>query len=463
MQKKILGFITSLFIAAISFAQTNISGLHNENGHLENAILNPAWIGTEYKDVKVSVLPLYIYAGNNFTGIAQIRDMANRLQNSTSNVTHNYSVQQFMQGISNANKLAAGASITILNVGFNIHQQRKPFIYGQLMIRNCTKAQVSFTDELPNLLYYGNAYYENQTINILPAIQAIQYTDYNFNIAKPFQLQLPDSHQLIVKTAVRLHYLAGQAHFSSNNASLNVYTAPDGRYIDAMLTGQIQQCIPSAYTSSNPTLNNWMQLAYRPPGKGMSIDIGASATYNNHIQAAIGITQIGSITFTREAQQISSSGSYRWEGYQWNQATDSFKQIKNLVQTDTSFNRYNVSLPKLLTLSGSYGLGRQKKYKRYISYYPHTLSVHLIKQFQTKTEQNSLLMITGGYSYRYNNVINAGINATLGGWQRASIGAHLHMGLGVIHVGFASNSIVSFIKPYTGRSIDLQFYTALCF
>ena len=83
MQKKILGFITSLFIAAISFAQTNISGLHNENGHLENAILNPAWIGTEYKDVKgycksASYKEIekhsFVLTPGRYVGIADVQD-----------------------------------------------------------------------------------------------------------------------------------------------------------------------------------------------------------------------------------------------------------------------------------------------------------------------------------------------------------------------------------------------------
>ena len=463
MKKINLLFIVML-LSQFSKAQINISSLHNQNADLENSFMNPSFIGNEYKDVKVSLLPIYVNFGNNFTSAGDVMDYVKDFNQTGDSVSiSTASLNSIMKNLKKTNMLYAGADVTILNVGFNVHRNRKEFLEFQVSARQHVQANIAFNEELFYLFYNGNKYYENQTIDILPKINAIQYADYGLNVAKHFELKLNDTTKLKIKPAVRLRYLVGNANISTQNSSLDLYTATDGRYIDATLNGQILQSYINGNTFDDFNAKSATGLLSKGAGRGMAIDFGVTAKLNDKISASISLVDNGSIKFKQNAYTITSNATYRWEGYDWNQNVDSFFNQKDLLKLDSTAGAYKVDIGSKLMISGTYGFGKKIKFKRYLNHYHHTVSFNYVQGFKNYLNATKSPMLSVGYSYRLKNILNAGLNASFGGLTRTSLGAHVHFGLGPMQFGLATNSLGYLLSKYNARGVDLQFYTALNF
>jgi hypothetical protein len=463
MKKISLLFISTLF-CQILFAQINIASLHNQNVDLENSFLNPAMIGNEYKNFKFSFLPIYVNFGNNFTSAGDILDYTKEFtQKGDSMQVNTSSINSIMNNLKKTNLIYAGADVTLFNIGFNIHRKRKVFLEFQVSARQHVHANISFPEELFYLFYKGNKYYENQTIDILPKINALQYADYGLNIAKNYEFNLNSKTNLKIKPAVRMRYLVGNANVSTQNSKLDVYAATDGRYIEATLNGQVLQSYINEKTFSNFNANSLSNLITKGAGTGIGMDFGISAKLNDKITASVSLVDNGSIQFKENAYTITSKYAYRWEGYDWNQNIDSFIIQNDLLNLDSTAGAYKVNIGSKLVISGSYGFGKKAIFKRYLNHYHHTISLFYVQGFQNYLNATKSPMLSVGYSYRLKNILNAGVNASVGGLTRASLGAHVHFGLGPMQFGFATNSLGYLVSKYNARGVDLQFYTALNF
>ena len=462
--KKISLLFISIVCHQILFAQINIASMHNQNADAENSFLNPSMIGNEYKNFKISFLPFYANFGNNFTSAGDVINYVKEFNQKGDSIQVNTStVNGIMNNFKKTNLIYAGADVTLLNLGLNIHRKRKVFLEFQLSARQHVHANISFPKELFYLFYKGNQFYENQTIDILPKINAIQYADYGLNVAKNFHFKLNQKTNLIIKPAVRFRYLVGNANINTQNSKLDFYTAPDGRYIEASLNGQILQSYINEKTFSNLNINSLSSIITKGAGTGFGMDFGVSAKINDQISASISMVDNGSIQFKENAYTISSKYTYRWEGYDWNKNIDSFIIKKDLLNLDSTAGAYKVNIGSKLMISGSYGFGKKALFKRYLNHYHHTVSLFYVQGFQNYLNATKSPMISVGYSYRLKNILNAGVNASLGGLTGNSLGAHLHFGLGPIQFGLATNSLGYLVSKYNARGVDLQFYSAFNF
>jgi hypothetical protein len=462
--KKLSLLFVGLFCSQILFAQINIASLHNQNADAENSFLNPSMIGNEYKNFKISFLPFYANFGNNFTSAGDVINYVKEFNKKTDSIQVNTStVNGIMNNLKKTNLIYAGADVTMFNVGFNIHRKRKVFLEFQLSARQHIHANISLPKELFYLFYKGNKYYENQSIDILPKINALQYADYGINVAKNFHLKLNQKTNLIIKPAVRFRYLVGTANVNTQNSKLDFYTCPDGRYIEASLNGQVLQSYISEKTFSNLNTNSISSLITKGAGTGFGVDFGVSAKMNDQISASVSMVDNGSIQFNENAYTISSKYAYRWEGYDWNKNIDSFIIKKDMLNLDSTAGAYKVNIGSKLMISGSYGFGKKASFKRYLNHYHHTVSLFYVQGFQNYLNATKSPMLSLGYSYRLKNILNAGVNASLGGLTRGSLGAHVHFGLGPMQFGFATNSLGYLVSKYNTRGVDLQFYSAFNF
>lgn len=463
MRKSILSILMILFFKGVD-AQINISSLHNQNCDLENTFINPSLVGNEYKNIKVSVLPIYFNIGNNFTSAADIYDYYRAFdKQSLTNEFDPSPINSIMNNLKKDNIIYAGADVTVLNVGFNLNHNRKRMLEVQLSARQHVQANVAFSDELLTLLYKGNKYYENQTIDVLPKINMLQYGDFGVNIAKPFTIKFSDSLTFLIKPAVRLRYLVGTANVNTQNSSLDLYTAPEGRYLDATLNGQVQMSYINTDNLDNINGKSISSVFSKGAGTGFGFDIGASIKVNERLNAGFALVDNGKIKFKENAYTISSNSTVKWEGYDLNSNMDSFFNQKDLLKLDSTAGSYSVGIGSKLVLNGSYGFGKKQKFKRYLNHYHHTVSAYYIQGFSNYLNATKTPLLSVGYSYRLKNILNAGINACVGGLTRASLGAHVHFGLGPLHIGLATNSLGTIINRYASKGLDFQLYTAFCF
>ena len=87
-------------------------------------------------------------------------------------------------------------------------------------------------------------------------------------------MKLNQKTNLIIKPAVRFRYLVGTANVNTQNSKLDFYTAPDGRYIEASLNGQVLQSYISEKTFSNLNTNSISSLITKAAGTGFGVDFG---------------------------------------------------------------------------------------------------------------------------------------------------------------------------------------------
>lgn len=457
--------VTLLLFFSLSLrAQTNISGMFAPSGNMENSFLQPCLNGSEYKIFKFSILPVYANVNANFTTVGDLIDYANTFKNvKDSGSSLNYApIHRMMNGLKNSNIVYGGADITLFNLGIHIRHKKKAFLDLQFSARQHVQAQFNFNKELAYLIYKGNKYYENQEIDILPKGSLLQYGDYGINIAKTFSI--PSSGRntpMKIRPALRLRYLVGNAHFSTEKSSLNIYTAPEGRYIDASLDGIIQQ---SYYSTNDWTRSSaYTQLLSQGAGHGFAWDAGILLQPNDRLTLSFAAVDNGNIRFTKNAMSISASEKVRWEGYNLNHPIDTLFNIDKLLKPDTVLQSYRVPIGTKFSIYTTYGLGKAQRLNRYATFYAHNLTLYFQQGFinYLNTSANPLLAI--GYSYRYKNQLNVGGNMSLGGNTGFGLGAHFNFSMGPLQIGLSSNSLIGLINRYDVNSLDLHLFTSFSF
>ncbi|MBL7766725.1 MAG: hypothetical protein JNJ58_11555 [Chitinophagaceae bacterium] len=450
--------ILSVLGVLLTHAQINVSGLHNSESDLENSFYNASMIGQEYRTMKISLLPLYFHIGNNFTSAADIYDYYRDLDKGL-DANSMSSINRIMKGLKNKNQIYAGLDLTLVNIGFNLKVKKKKFLELNFAAREHLQAGMVFNKELLYLMYKGNAYYEDQTIDILPKVNVLQCGDFSVAAAKEFSLKLPFLKNLLsVKPGIRLRYLVGTANLNMQNSSLSIYTAPEGRYIEATLNGDVKACgfDPDQYKSVDGAL-------FKGNGQGFGVDLGVTVKMLDKLEVGLALFDNGSITFKDNAYQITSNETVRWEGYDFNQPIDTLFEQSDLLELDSAKTSYAVPIGSKLMLSGRYGLGKEKKIGKSQSYYAHTISFLYIQGFRNYLNTTTSPLVSLGYSYQYRHAFNFGINAGVGGLTRSFLGAHMHLGLGPVKFGFATNSLGAIVNRYASKGMDLQIYTALSF
>lgn len=160
---------------------------------------------------------------------------------------------------------------------------------------------------------------------------------------------------------------------------------------------------------------------------------------------------------------ISTSESFRWEGYDLNQSIDTLFNLDKILDLDSAMSAYDVTIGTKISAHASYGFGKSRTFKKRCTYYPHNVSVFFLQGFRNYLNTSATPLLSLGYSYRYKNVINAGTNVSVGGNIGFGLGAHLNFSLGPLQMGLASNSLVGLVNRYMARSLDLQLFSSISF
>lgn len=456
-------FFVISFALQPCFAQSDIATLFNSNAALENSFMAPSWIGNEYKSAKVSLLPVHIGVGTNFFSFGDLKDYYTFTRENNNNKTYsNATINSFLGNLKNTNIAFAGADITLLNVGVNINVKRKKMLELGFGIREHVHTAFHFNRELPELLLKGNKQFENQTIDILPKFQLMQYTDYSIVAAKSFSIHLNKKAKPIwIKPAVRLRYLVGNANITMEDMQLSMYTAPEGRFIETTLKGNVLTSGLSTDAYQNKNGTDITRSFLKGNGRGFAMDLGATVQPIERLEATISFFDNGFIRFKEDTYNLQVDEKFTWEGYDVNKPIDSLFETED-IDIDSNLASYKVGIGSKLLLSGSYGFGKKLFAKRR-SYYPHNVRFVYLQGFKNYLNTSATPIVSLGYSFVHERILDIGVNATMGGNRQAGFGAHVHFAFGPFQLGVSSNSLRGLIQPYAVRDVDFKIYTALCF
>ncbi len=459
--KKIIITLSVFFTAyKVSFSQFNFAQIQNQHTHNLASSQLPSLLGDDIRTGEVHLFSPYIGFANNFISAYDLQQL------SGSGKLSNTYIDNILSKVPKQGTVWAGADIPLLNVFFNINKKNhERFLSFGLGMREKIDFNFTLNKDLLSLIYKGNKQFAGETVNLSPSLNFLFYNEYFLAAAGQFKLFKSDSsHSLItIKPAVRLRYLNGIASIYMPKTNIDMYTDPEGRYIN--LTTQLEANMSSAVDTPDveSVIGDVNLNSLKGAGKGFGIDIGAGVTLMENLQVHAALIDIGSINFTRNTVNYTKNDTYTYDGVDFNEKGDDITaaEMEDLIQPEKSYKSYKQQLPTRLVLSGFYGLGQ--KTKRRVPYYVHNVSFTYVQGFRNYLSSTNRPTLNIGYAYNFMNLVNTGIGFTFGGLNKIQGGAQLGLRLGAIKLGLASNNLLPIVTSKSGRGTDFNMYFGFYF
>lgn len=442
--------------------QYAFSQFQNQQMHSLASSQLPSLLGNDLKHGEVFLLAPYLGFGNNMFSALDVKQLA-----SNENITNQY-IDDMLAKMPKQGNIWVGADLPIMNIFFSIKNKKKePFLSFGLGIKEKIDANFSINQDFFSLMYKGNKQFAGKSINLSPSINFLMYHEYFLAASANFQIlkNLPSKlGNMTIRPAVRLRYLNGIASVYMQKDQINMYTDPDGRYIDFTSDFAINMSSAIDTPDFESVGSEASEFSLKGAGKGVGIDLGIGVELLDNLWVHLGITDIGSIRFNNNAINYTKASTYRYDGVEIRGDAEepvNMGDFETLLNPDKSYNSYSQPLPTRLTLSGFYGFG-QKERKNAI-YYMHNLSFTYVQGFRNYLSSTKAPAINLAYSYSLYNFLNAGINATVGGTNKLQVGAQLGLRIAVFKLGIASNNLLPIIADKSGRGADVFAYLGFYF
>jgi hypothetical protein len=459
MRKIILSFAISLTCSKGLQAQFNFSQINNQQTHNLGASQLPSLLGDDIRTAEIHLFNIYGGFGNNFISANNLQQLSN-----SGSLSNDY-IDNILRKSPKEATLWAGADIPVMNLFFNVNKKaREPFLSFGLGVREKIDFNFNLNKDLLSLMYKGNKQFADQTVNLSPSVNFLFYNEYFFAAAAQFKLFKTDSTKgITIKPAMRLRYLNGMASIYMPDSHIDMYTHPDGRYIDFTTTLEANMSTSVDTPDAEGVLENIDLGSVKSSGKGLGIDLGVGVTLLENLQVHAALIDMGSINFTRNTINYTKNDSYTYDGIDIDTKGDpiSTAKLESFLQPEKTYNSYKMPLPTRLVLSGFYGL--KHKTKRKVPYYVHNVSLTYVQGFRNYLSATKHPTLNLGYAYSLGNMVNTGVNFTLGGLNKVMAGAHMGFRLGAIKLGFASNNVLPIITTKAGRGTDVNLYLGFYF
>lgn len=446
------GLAGILFFSLPAKAQLNMAALQDPHNSNNAAHYMPTFLGDGVKGWQVTLANPYVTVGSNFTTARDVRDYL-----SSDEISNEMVGRTIGKLKSKDNIMQAGLDLAIVNAVINIPDKSgQPFLSIGFGANERVEMSTVFNKELFQLAYQGNKQFAGQTISLAPRLNALAYTDYYVSAAAEFKIP---ATEISIKPAVRLRYLSGQASVYMPKSNLiTMYTEPDGRYLDFGLNYEINTSLSGddtvSLSSSAISLDrkNFRQGA----GKGFGMDFGVRVSPMENLSVNIGFTDLGSLRFSKNAVNMSNDTIYRYEGEEITFSDNghiTLDSIAGIAEPKYTYNSYRVKLPSKFTIAASLGLGKAEH--KNLSYYRHNLTFVYLQGFDNYLSATKKPYVALGYTHSFNDVVNLGANASVGGLWGSGIGALMSFKFGFFRVGVSSNNLLPLIAPKSGKGTDV--------
>jgi hypothetical protein len=454
---------TLLFIATLTtpaYAQFNVGAVQDGHNTANAARHLPTYLGDHFRKFQISIFNPYASIGSNFASGHDAGDYFTADQ-ITSQMIGN-TIDKLKKN--DENNINALVDLAILNVAFNFtnHDGRKALSLG-FGVNERVEANTVFNRETFLLAYSGNKQFANQTVSIAPRFNALAYTEYYASAA--FNIR-PANSEMVIKPAIRLSYLSGQASvYMPKTSSITLYTEPEGRYLDfgfnyTINTSVGDDSVKLSASSFNVNDKNFRQGA----GTGFGMDLGLRISPKPGLLINVGVMDIGSIRFKKNAVNMYNYSNVRYEGQNITFTEDqsiNLDSLAGIAEPKYSYDAYSVHLPTKFVATGSLGLGRGES--KGGPWYKHQICVTYLQGFENYLSATKTPYVGIGYTHSFNNVFNLGTNVGVGGVWGASVGLLASLKAGPFNIGFNTNNIITLLSPKSGKGTDAAMMLVLAF
>jgi hypothetical protein len=457
--KKLSVLFVLLGLGLTAAAQPDMAAVQDPFNASNTARHLPTYLGDRFNKFQVNLFNPYVSLGSNFASLGDAKEYIQADKISSEMI--GASIDKLR---SKDNIIAGSLDLSIVSAAFNVGGKdgRKAFSLG-FGVNERVELSTDFNQEAFLLAYSGNKQFAGQTIQIAPRFNGLAFTEYYVAAAWNIRPRFTD---VVIKPAVRLSYLSGQAsvEMDEDNA-ITLYTEPEGRYLDFGLNYNINTSLGGdSVKLSGSSFNTNDKNFASGSGSGFGMDLGVRVSPRPGILLNATIMDIGSIRFSKNVTNIYNNSSYRYEGQELtfaeNQSLD-LDSLAEFAQPKYSYNDYSVTLPTKLVLNGSIGLVRKEGKK--INYYKHTLSGMYVQGFRNYLTATTVPYLSVGYTRNFGGVFNLGVNAGAGGLWGGNVGLLASVKAGPLLFGLRTNNILPIVAPNAGRGTDLGILLALAF
>ncbi len=358
--------------------------------------------------------------------------------------------QRFNNLFENGGFVFSNITTNLLSAAYKYNAEVGAFAFA---IKDVAAVKLNFPQAVIDIVLTGNPVGKNYNLNDTE-IQGWWLREYSLSYAR----DLPEINQSIfdkISAGISLKLVHGFSYVGTDKVNTSFSTLNDNRISgSADLHGNtaFSDNFGVKYDYDSVSHNSNFSIFPSPAGSGFGMDIGFSAEMNHVWHFALAVTDIGSISWSKNAAEFYSNGQILLDDVTDQAQRDSL--VDKLIGTSSPVNNFSTSLPTALRMGASY-LFNQKD-----DAIPGTLMLALdYNQGFNKMPGNSTSpRISVGAEWKpadYVPFIRTGFS--FGG----VLGFHWGFGLGfdakIVEFDFATSDLQGFLFPNSAEYVSISF------
>lgn len=454
--RKLLSYLLVLGTGFIALSQDDAPTTYSSFFSLSGSKHEPAVLGDDFKNYHVSLVNAYVWAGNTTLNIDQVM----RLRDGT---FERDDVTSVFDANRNFHRFGFGANLDLMNVGIRLNKpDETELLTFSVGVSARSETNLLLSDNFFKLALRGNGdeRFAGKKVDLPVEFNSFAAMEYHLGFAMPIPIDVTDFE---FKGGLRLKYLQGIYSIYTEDAQFTLETEQDGRFIDLGYQYEL-------HTTLDTTLDLESELGGGLPnaGTGFGADIGVTAHYKERWYGNINLLDIGAIKWTDEGTVFRNSGNIYFEGV----------EIDNIFSDDIIFNdsifdeiieeaeasevqqSFRMPYPLRMRLHLSYKVPGQTS--KGADYTKHMLGFTYIQGFRDLGNATLRPLLSAGYSYNLNNILEAGTNLGILGFNRVEAGLFLGVRGGPFRFGIGSGNVLSVIRS-VGTGADINVNMTLAF
>jgi hypothetical protein len=433
--KHVAFYIICFSIQFVALAQDNLQIQFGYRGSVAASKLLPSTLNLNNSKFEAS-LHYNIWVANKSVSFGSIRKVY------TQNELTTNEVDNIINDLEPENKIGFGQDFMIIGLGLNVNTKKQPIALS-FSISDRLNANSYFPQSLMQLLWQGNKQFEGETVDLSNTYVVGMYFR-EFSIGAATQLIKKENWSL--RGGIRLNYYQGLSGITNSKWQFNFYTSPRAEYL------MVDHDYEYRYTGIEDF------NLFEPRGHGFGVNLGTSVSVKDKFHFDIGISDLGSIKFNNTINRMTSSGSFKFTGFELEDIINPTAFVDSLEQIFTPEIDYNgeysfrMPVGARLSFMGSWIYGRTK-----IINAPKTLSIFYTQGFSENPGVTLSPKFTLAVNRPFGRHFLTGVSTTWGGFNNFAIGALAGMHFKHFRFSVQSDDITGLIFPESGTGGGLGF------
>ncbi len=342
--KKII-YIALIVFSGQVFSQSNLGFYHMGRALPQGANYNPAYFPDARVYVSLPGISGVDFSMNNSFGIA---DVLTETGDSTL-----IDIDKFL-GTQQENKSFFNADLRITNlmIGFRVGEKN----HFSLFVNERIDATVFYPIDLMNFVWQGNAAYIGQNfVADKMGYSSTHFREWGIGYGRQFEVLGRET-----SVGVRLKYLNGMLHSSTENFGVSIFTDEADYSLTASFNDALIRNAGLSYLEDNS--EDFASYFIHNSNSGFAADFGARMQFTDKLGLGAAVNDLGFINWKEQAEYVSFSGtSFHYTGVDLDDTesfgeaiTDSLESIK----TETTEASFTTNLNARTYFSADYQLSK---------------------------------------------------------------------------------------------------------